>query len=210
MSHDKPLRLSDEIELEGIERVIYGKGLAEMAELNRMLVDALRSTSTAEPDRSTLVKALNECREEFCWHGNTGGRLALVEYTRLVEMIDRALETSTPPSAGTSLLPELRKYLERLKQRADVRGGPDVSAMGIADEAIALIDRAPAFPVARHFNDIYSAAKMRVLYGAAKDLHDYLWENVPDILDISTNSELAGEGVKKRLQALKDALKAAQ
>lgn len=51
------------------------------------------------------------------------------------------------------------------------------------------------------------AARHRSIYDAAKDLHDYLWENVPDILDISTHSELAGEGVKKRLQALHDALK---
>lgn len=41
---------------------------------------------------------------------------------------------------------------------------------------------------------------------AARDLHDYLWENNPDLIDISTHSELAGEGLKKRLQALKDAL----
>lgn len=46
----------------------------------------------------------------------------------------------------TKLLTELREYIERLKHRADVRGGPDVSAMGIADEAIALIDAALAQP----------------------------------------------------------------
>ncbi len=45
------------------------------------------------------------------------------------------------------------------------------------------------------------------LRAAAKDLHDYLWENCPDIIELSTHSELAGEGLKKRLQALKDALK---
>jgi hypothetical protein len=35
--------LADEIESEGIERVVYGKGIAEMAKINRMLVDALRT-----------------------------------------------------------------------------------------------------------------------------------------------------------------------
>lgn len=35
---------------------------------------------------------------------------------------------------------EQQEYLRRLKHRADVRGGPDVSAMGIADEAIARIE----------------------------------------------------------------------
>lgn len=37
-------------------------------------------------------------------------------------------------------LREQRTYLKRLKHRAKVRGGPDVSAMGIADEAIERID----------------------------------------------------------------------
>ena len=32
-------------------------------------------------------------------------------------------------------------YLKRLKHRAKVRGGPDVSAMGIADEAIAALTK---------------------------------------------------------------------
>jgi hypothetical protein len=53
------------------------------------------------------------------------------------------------------------------------------------------------------------SARAAVVNEAAKDLHDYLWENIPDILDISTHSELAGEGVQKRLQALKNALQGA-
>ena len=51
-----------------------------------------------------------------------------------------------------------------------------------------------------------SPACMNALYEAAKDLHDYLRENIPDIIEISTSSQLAGDGVKKRLQALKEAL----
>lgn len=45
------------------------------------------------------------------------------------------------------------------------------------------------------------------LHEAAKDLHDYLRANVPDIIDISTSSQFAGHGVTVRLQALHDALK---
>lgn len=37
-------------------------------------------------------------------------------------------------------LKEQKTYLKRLKHRAKVRGGPDISAMGIADEAIKRID----------------------------------------------------------------------
>lgn len=40
---------------------------------------------------------------------------------------------------------------------------------------------------------------------AASDLHDYLWENVPDLITIK-GVPLAGEGLRKRLQALKDVL----
>lgn len=47
------------------------------------------------------------------------------------------------------------------------------------------------------------------LYESAKDLHDYLRANVPDIIDISTSSQLAGDGVTRRLQALNEALKLA-
>jgi hypothetical protein len=49
-------------------------------------------------------------------------------------------------TADAKLLAELKEYFERLKHRADVRGGPDVSAMGIAEEAIQLIDAALASP----------------------------------------------------------------
>ena len=35
---------------------------------------------------------------------------------------------------------EQRNYLKRLKHRAYVRGGPDVAAMHLADEAIQAID----------------------------------------------------------------------
>ena len=51
------------------------------------------------------------------------------------------------------------------------------------------------------------AAQGELVSAAAADLHDYLFENVPDLLDISTSSELAGEGLRKRLQRLKDVLK---
>jgi hypothetical protein len=41
---------------------------------------------------------------------------------------------------------------------------------------------------------------------AAKDVHDYLRENCPDIIDISTTSELAADSLKDRLQRLYDLL----
>lgn len=40
----------------------------------------------------SLKRALLKCREEFCWHGNTGNKLSQDEYVRLVDMIDAALE----------------------------------------------------------------------------------------------------------------------
>ena len=36
--------------------------------------------------------ALLKCREEFCWHGNTGKSLSQQSYGELVDMIDKALE----------------------------------------------------------------------------------------------------------------------
>lgn len=52
-----------------------------------------------------------------------------------------------------------------------------------------------------------SAAPAAVLKIAAQDLHDFLWLNVPELIEMSTASEMAGEGLKKRLNALKEALK---
>lgn len=42
-------KLAAEIEREGIERVVYAKGLAEMAEINRLLLDALGGYVSREP-----------------------------------------------------------------------------------------------------------------------------------------------------------------
>jgi hypothetical protein len=65
-------------------------------------------------------------------------------------------------TADAKLLAELKEYFERLKHRADVRGGPDVSAMGIAEEAIQLIDAALASPR-------YVLTRASVLEEAAKE-----------------------------------------
>lgn len=81
---DKPQeQLADEIEREGIERVLYGKGHAEMIALNHALVDALRSgVSSADaggnglptnwPTRlSDCIAASTEFREDVA-AGNVG------------------------------------------------------------------------------------------------------------------------------------------
>lgn len=63
--------------------------------------------------------------------------------------VRKQLERRMVSESGESFLGEndyrealldLSDYLGRLKHRAEVRGGPDVSAMGIADEAIAMIE----------------------------------------------------------------------
>jgi hypothetical protein len=42
-----------------------------------------------ENDR--LRRTLLRCREEFCWHGNTGKSLSKDSYGGLVDMIDAAI-----------------------------------------------------------------------------------------------------------------------
>ena len=42
----------------------------------------------------TLREVLYKCREEFCWHGNTGKHLSADTYAALVDMIDKALDSS--------------------------------------------------------------------------------------------------------------------
>jgi len=38
-----------------------------------------------------LERMLHVCREEFCWHGNTGKSLSERSYAALVDKIDAAL-----------------------------------------------------------------------------------------------------------------------
>lgn len=61
----RELKLANEIESEGIERVVYGKGHAELVELNSTLITALRgSTPIPSAIRHTdLVKRLREWAE---------------------------------------------------------------------------------------------------------------------------------------------------
>lgn len=79
---------------------------------------------------------------------------------------------------------------------------------------------APACPSCKTFGDLLKAERRATdieaedkdyqwhkLLDAAKDLHDFLWMNVPELIEVSTSSEMAGEGLRKRLQALKEALK---
>lgn len=58
----------------------------------------------AERDRlrslnGELVMALNKCREEFCWHGNTGKSLSQSTYGELVDMIDTLLSQAWASAA---------------------------------------------------------------------------------------------------------------
>jgi hypothetical protein len=53
--------------------------------------EAIAQDLTEERDR--LLKALLKCREEFCWHGNTGKSLSKESYGDLVDMIDAALKS---------------------------------------------------------------------------------------------------------------------
>lgn len=48
------------------------------------------------------------------------------------------------------------------------------------------------------------------VFETAEELHGYLWANVPEIVKVTTYSELAGEGVKQRMIALKKALERAK
>lgn len=41
-----------------------------------------------------LERMLHECREEFCWHGNTGKSLSQRSYGELVNKIDTAIGPS--------------------------------------------------------------------------------------------------------------------
>lgn len=57
------------------------------------LIDQSRQAKilALEAENKRLRKALLECREEFCWHGNTGNRLSVQMYGNMVDMIDAAL-----------------------------------------------------------------------------------------------------------------------
>ena len=45
----------------------------------------------AEARAEALKSALLKCREEFCWHGNTGKHLSADTYASLVDMVDAAI-----------------------------------------------------------------------------------------------------------------------
>lgn len=46
-----------------------------------------------------LERMLRTCREEFCWHGNTGQTLSQRSYSELVDKIDTALGPQQPDAA---------------------------------------------------------------------------------------------------------------
>jgi len=53
---------------------------------------SFESEGHANCERVVAMKAmLLECREEFCWHGNTGKHLSADTYASLVDKIDRVL-----------------------------------------------------------------------------------------------------------------------
>lgn len=65
----------------------------QMADAARQL-DHLGMTAMWEENKC-LRAALLKCREEFCWHGNTGKHLGADSYGELVGMIDKALGEET-------------------------------------------------------------------------------------------------------------------
>ena len=48
-------------------------------------------TEDIRKERDRMKEALLKCREEFCWHGNTGKHLHADAYAELVDMIDTAI-----------------------------------------------------------------------------------------------------------------------
>ena len=55
------------------------------------LGERLREAAEGGDDvRDVLLR----CREEFCWHGNTGNRLSVDMYSQLVDMIDKVLHAA--------------------------------------------------------------------------------------------------------------------
>lgn len=87
-------------------------------------------------------QAANARRLVACWNSWEGvSTKAIEDATAKVSPITYG-QLERDRAELIEALREQREYLKRLKHRADVRGGPDVSAMGIADEAIAAIDAA--------------------------------------------------------------------
>ena len=48
-----------------------------------------------------LERMLHTCRDEFCWHGNTGKSLSVASYGQLVDAIDAVLGPIQPGRART-------------------------------------------------------------------------------------------------------------
>jgi hypothetical protein len=73
-----------------------------------------------------------------CWNACEG--MTTEEVECMGRIADAPVVTCEPNDELIEALRGQREYFLRLKHRADVRGGPDVSAMGIADEAVEQID----------------------------------------------------------------------
>jgi hypothetical protein len=54
-----------------------------------------------------LREALLKCREEFCWHGNTGKTLSADTYAALVDMVDAALDSPSEAEQRDAVLEEV-------------------------------------------------------------------------------------------------------
>lgn len=72
-----------------------------------------------------LREALFRCREEFCWHGNTGKALAPAQYGTLVDMIDAALD-AVPEEPLLKPLAQAALDLSDALHRYEVSGAPSL------------------------------------------------------------------------------------
>ena len=68
--------------------------MTKMAHINNLIA---MQTEDIRKERDRMKVALLKCREEFCWHGNTGKHLHAYAYAELVDMIDAALGEAPLP-----------------------------------------------------------------------------------------------------------------
>ena len=89
-------KLADEIEAQGIERVIYGKGHAELVKLNVLLVEVLRNTAASEIEATTAEAV----------------RRILLDYDNCGELLQATLNYARAAVAGVGIGPAPRPRVE--------------------------------------------------------------------------------------------------
>lgn len=105
-----------------------GSGLEILEDLERMM----DNNALAHEVESHLRDKLPELRAALSERGEP--YVGMIHQDGTTEMV------SVPSAIDATALMEVRGYLEQLRHRADVRGGPDTSAMHMAAVAMAIID----------------------------------------------------------------------